>query len=350
MWLSVELKLWLDSLSSLTLKLKFFLEVLSLQALQAPIPEQFCVSTTIMRGQSLAAKSLSPLTRCRCSATSIPIRSFSTSNSLSAIGPVSPKFIDVPIAPQPQAGQKLDIKGTLPPPRNLFPARALRKTSKKYLDAVTKEPKHQSEPSNEYVAWKRRLAASRRTNLREGLVELYKRKKDHDGAVAVRSKAKQEDRQRRLQAPQREDERLTDPTIKEANRILQSGPIPDPNRDARIAEKAARVQAKEAAREEQRRDALHTLYMQARSFITTEEQLDAKIEEVFKEAREGESDSIWDASSPGAPPTVLDMLSDFNNTQKTATRFHAGPAQITGKRIKKIAEELTGGKMEEKST
>jgi len=138
--------------------------------------------------------------------------------------------------------------------------------------------------------------------LREGLVELYKRKKDHDGAVAVRSKAKQEDRNRRLHAPQREDERLTDPTIKEANRILQSGPIPDPNRETRVAEKAARVQAKEAAREEQRKNALHTLYMQARTFITNEEELDAKIEEIFMELREGESDSIWDLSN--APPLV----------------------------------------------
>jgi len=301
-----------------------------------------------MRAPSLSTKPLGQLTRCRCSATSIPIRSFSTSNPLSAIGPVSPKFIEVPTTPQPQARPKLDIKGTLPPPRNLFPARTLKKTSKKYLDAVTKEPKEQHEPANEYVAWKRRMAASRRTNLREGLVELYKRKKDHDGAVAVRSKAKQEDRQRRLQAPQREDERLTDPTIKEANRILQSGPIPDPNRAVRIAEKAARVQAKEAAREEQRRNALHTLYMQARSFITTEEQLDAKIEEIFQAPREGETDSIWDVTK--APPTVMDMLSQVNNTQREAIRFHASPAQITGQRMKKIAEELTGGKMEEKST
>ncbi|KAE9366876.1 hypothetical protein N431DRAFT_417819 [Stipitochalara longipes BDJ] len=297
-----------------------------------------------MRGPSLPAKSLSQLTRCRCSASSIPIRSFSTSSPLSAIGPVSPKFIEVPTTPQPQARQKLDIKGTLPPPRNLFPARAIKKTSKGYLNAVTKEPKERPEPANEYAAWKRRMAASRRGNLREGLVELYKRKKDHDGAVAARSKTRQEERGRRLHAPQREDERLTDPTIKEANRILQSGPIPDPNRETRVAEKAARVQAKEAAREEQRKNALHTLYMQARSFITTEEQLDAKIEEIFTEARDGESDSVWD--NLDAPPTVQDMLSAINKTESKAVRFHSGPAQLTGQRMKKLAEELTGGKMD----
>lgn len=187
------------------------------------------------------------------------------------------------------------------------------------------------------------MAASRRTNLREGLVELYKRKKEHDGVVAVQSRAKQEERAKRLHAPQREDERLTDPTIKEANQILQSGPIPDPNREARVAEKIARVQAKGAAREEQRKNALHTLYMQARSFITTEEQLDAKIEEIFKEPSEGESDSIWDTAFP---PTIGEMLSSINKTEKVAVKYHSGPAQITGERMKKIAEELTGGKMD----
>lgn len=190
------------------------------------------------------------------------------------------------------------------------------------------------------------MAASRRTNLREGLVELYKRKKVHDGEVAVRSKTKSEAREKRLYAPQREDERLTNPTIKEANRILQSGPVPDPNRATRVAEKAARVQAKEAAREEQRRNALHTLYMQARSFITTEEQLDKVIEEIFVESpyKGYSSDNIWDVL--GAPPTVQDMLSTVNNTQKSALQYHAGPAAITGERMKKIAEELTGGKMD----
>jgi hypothetical protein len=297
-----------------------------------------------MRGPSLTTKCLGPLTRCRCSATSIPIRSFSTSHPLSAIGPASPKFIEVPTTPQPQARQKLDIKGTLPPPRNLFPARAIKKTSKAYLDAVTKRPKERPEPANEYAAWKRRMAASRRGNLREGLVELYKRKREYDGAVAARSKDRQEERGRRLHALQREDERLTDPTIKEANRILQSGPIPDPNREARVAEKAARVQVKGAAREEQRKNALHTLYMHARYFITTEEQLDAKIEEIFKELPDDESDNIWENFD--APPTVQDMLSEINKTETKATKFHAGPAQLTGKRMKKIAEELTGGKMD----
>jgi hypothetical protein len=189
------------------------------------------------------------------------------------------------------------------------------------------------------------MAASRRENLREGLLELQKRKHRQDSMIAGRSRARSEYREKRLHAPQREDERLTNPTITSATRTLQQGPVPDPDRAARVAEKAARVQAKEAAKEEARRDALHTLYMHARSFITTEEQLDSEIERIFVEQPfEQNGDNIWDAV--GAPPTVQDMLSAVNNTQKSALAYHAGPAAITGKRIKRIAEELTGGKMD----
>merc|ERR1712093_865648 len=97
----------------------------------------------------------------------------------------------------------------------------------------------------------------------------------------------------------------------------------------------------------QRRNALHTLYMNARSFITTEEELDAEIEKIFVEdphASGNLNDNIW--SVKGAPPSVLTMLSAVNNTQKKAIDFHRGPAALTGRRMKKIAEELTGGTMD----
>jgi len=148
----------------------------------------------------------------------------------------------------------------------------------------------------------------------------------------------------------REDEKLTSPTITAAMRKLQLGAVPDPNREARLEASRQRIEAKAQALEEQRRDALHTLYMHARSFITTEAQLNEKIDEIFKERpfedvpNKEDAKNVWDAL--GAPPTVYDMLSVVNNTQKTAMAYHAGSAVPTGKRMVKIAEELTGGKMD----
>lgn len=190
------------------------------------------------------------------------------------------------------------------------------------------------------------MAEMRRKNLREGLVALRARKRREDKRVASRSLFKSREREARLHAPQREDERLTSPTITEAMRSLQVGAVPDPYRKLRVAKKAAMAAASEAAKEDARRNALHTLYMNARTFITTEEQLDAKIEEIFvkRPFAGSNSDNIWDAKGP--PPTVREMLSTINHSQKKAIDYHSGPAVITGQRIKKIAEELTGGKMD----
>jgi hypothetical protein len=256
---------------------------------------------------------------------------------------------------QPQAIPKRDIKGTLPAPRNLFPNRGPDKTTAEYLAYSTPEPTahHQlSEPQNERIAWKRRMAATRRQHLREGLVELHNRKVRTDKAVAFRSAIKRSDRAERVNAPQCEDERLTNSTITAAMRLLTKGNVPDPNREDRLAVARARVEEKAKSLEDERRDALHTLYMHARDFITTEAHLDAEIEKVFTERpfknnmTDVPTDNVWEAY--GAPPTVRDMLSEVNNTQGSAVQYHSGPAVPYGKRMLKIAEELTGGKMDDK--
>jgi hypothetical protein len=296
---------------------------------------------------SLSRSSLSSVKRIQSSASSIPLRRFSSTPSRCLIRPEDPKFIEVPEPPQQQIRTKSKIKGTLPPPRNIFPNGARDKTSKEYFDDVTPEPKDLSEPANDIVAWKRRMAESRRRNLRDGLILLRQRKDKSDQGVAERSLRKEVEREERLNAPQREDERLTSATITKANSTLQSGPVPDPQRGTRLAESAAKVKALQLARQEQRRDALHNLYMHARTFITTEEQLNATVDEIFTDMpfdKNNQNDNIWDMK--GAPPTVYDMLAEVNRTQARAVKLHQGSSVVGTSRMKKIAEELTGGKMD----
>lgn len=284
----------------------------------------------------------------RCPTASFPSRSFTASARLTFIGPENPKFVEVPMPPQPYSINKRDIKGTLPVPRKVFPTRGADKTNPEYVAAATREPKGRREPKDDRVAWKYRMSEMRRTNLRQGIVELHNRKLRQDTVTENQTRARRRDRDRRLHAPQREDDRLTSPTITTALKKLRLGYVPDPDREARIAAKAERMKAKEALKEEQRKDALHTLYMNAREFITTEDQLKAEIEKIFVPYPFGEENAgktnIWDAE--GAPPTVQNMLSEVSKTQKTAVDFHRGPAAITGKRMKALAEELTGGKMD----
>jgi len=164
----------------------------------------------------------------------------------------------------------------------------------------------------------------------------------------MRSHFKRVMNEERRHAPQREDERLTNPTITGAMSELHVGHVPDPGREERIAEAAAQFRAKQTAQVYERQDALHTLYMNARSFITTSEQLNDELEKVFVQYPFGEAhpdkDNIWDAY--GMPPTVQDMLSTVNNSQKSAIQYHALPGTIDGKRMKRIAEELTGGTLD----
>jgi len=286
--------------------------------------------------------------------TSYPFRAFTTSAALSFVGPESPKFIDVPLPPQRYASGNRDIKGKLPSPRDVFHRRGPTKdgrTLKQHLRLATLPPSKErlsSEPANERIAWKRRMADSRRQNLQDGIRALYERKNNQQRSVAARSHKKQQDRDARLNAPQREDERLTNPTVKEAVRDLQLGPVADPQRESRIAEMKQRVEAKEAAREEARQNALHTLYMHARSFIVTEEQLNAEVDRIFVEKPfpKAEDANVWEAF--GVPLTIDAMVRGLEGRQKTVYESSKArnPAHKAEERMARISEEFTGGKLD----
>ena len=317
-------------------------------------------STMPLRVRGSLVKASSPLCQ-SCCAVRGAVRAFSISSPASYIGPESPRFIEVPHSLQPRDPPKRHLKGILPVPRNLFPRRGADKTSPEYLAAATLEPSsakdasaltRQPQEAADFIAWKERMAAVRRRNLREGLVELHHRKQRIDRQVAGRSATKRAEHERLVRQGRREDELLTDPTIPSLMKQFQKGIVPDPDRLARVEQKRAVVEAKKLEKQEQRRDALHTLYMNAGSFITTEEQLQTAIDQAFPKGpnpawfnaavtgKDGES--IW---SVGAPDTVRVMLNKANKTGVRAMEYNAGYAKLTGDRVRRIAEELTGGRM-----
>ncbi|KAI9789802.1 MAG: hypothetical protein M1833_002252 [Piccolia ochrophora] len=288
-------------------------------------------------------------------------QAFSTSAAAAVVGPESPKFIEIPQPPQQRPASKPHVKGFLPVPRNIFPARSSDKGSGEYLTQATPEPKRvasvrdSAQPANtdhpEYSAWKSRLAATRRRSLRESLVELKRQKEQTERTVSLKTKRTRAEREKLLHRRQREDDRLTSPTVTAATKQLQQGIAPDPDRSARLAEKTAKVHAIEARRSEDRRAALHTLYINARKFITTEEQLADEIERVFVESPQEWAEhypgrNIWNR---GPPETIQEMLDVVNKAEKRAVALHSGFAELSARRVNRIAEELTGGKLDEES-
>jgi protein-tyrosine-phosphatase len=166
-----------------------------------------------------------------------------------------------------------------------------------------------------------------------------------DQKLSARSQFRQAEHIRKVQAPEREDERLASPTVLHfMKQHTQS--LPDPNREQRITKKQEKLRAIEEEKKEERRNALHTLYMNARDFIVTEADLNEKVDQVFDDPwfKQNEGYSIWDKE--GLPEGVTDMLGRLNKkSMKSAIEYNSGYAQITRERVQRIAEELTGGKM-----
>lgn len=276
----------------------------------------------------------------------VQVRGFATSSSLQ-IGPESPRFIDIPKIVQPSQSGRPNVKGTLPVPRELFPSRRVDKPKKAYLDAATPLPKSErtvsiksSNPAKQ--EWKHKMADLRRQNLREGLQDLYARKRMAEGTMFSRSRESRTRRDRIFQQPEREDERLTRSSTIQAMLPTKQSVLPDPNREERIALSQARLEAKQAEKKAVRKADLQSLYMNARTFITTEEQLAAEIERVFPE---GENVAWLNDHQPGENIWNLGSPSTVNSLVNQANKNEGAHWDVVQDRIKQLGEQITGGKM-----
>ncbi|KAL8867398.1 MAG: hypothetical protein Q9174_005692 [Haloplaca sp. 1 TL-2023] len=291
-------------------------------------------------------------------------RHLSTSSSTRrpSLGPESPSFIHVPKPPQENEPYRPHIKGVLPVPRKIFPRSGKDKTSPEYISAATRDPQPRKPTSRpplhdpqalHHIDFKSKLAADRRRNLRESLHELADRKQKIDARYLARSTAKQDKRAALLSAPTPADEQHTSPSILSTSLpSSRRGGLPDPDREARIAAKAANHARHTAFKVSERRNALHTLYMNARSFIVTEAALTEAVEKAFDPnndqftSDERRGLSIWNR---GYPETVKEMLGAANQNGKggdfRAVQKMSGYSNITDERMGKLGEALTGGKM-----
>lgn len=281
-----------------------------------------------------------------CKPTRVQVRGFAWSSSL-RVGPESPSYVDVPRTIQPYLREKDRVKGTLPVPREIFSDRRPDKPSEEYIAAATplpsKERKAESDdPHAEYNAWRYKMAEVRRKNLREGLLELYDRKQRTDNSIAKRGLEKQQRRDRILRQPEREDERLTRPSVIQAMLPRKTPVLLDPDREARLARSRAALKARATNERLERQDSLHTLYMNARNFITTEAQLNAEIEKVFPE---GENEAWRNDHQYGENIWNLGMPRSVGSYANNPKRSSSARWDIIQDRVKKLGEEITGGKL-----
>ncbi|KAI1853057.1 hypothetical protein JX265_012813 [Neoarthrinium moseri] len=276
------------------------------------------------------------------------------------IPPESPAFINVPTPPLSQAIEdkkhdRFARKGHLPLPRRIFKRRTyeLPKHDPVFLAQSAPAPtsaKSQLPPGSEHEARRRRMAENRRKNFNEGVTELWARKQATDRARLSQQASKLNLNRQQTNKAQRLDERFTETTIPAA--VLQTHVPQDPERFDRALASQARTAAIAEAKAQDRKDALQHLYMSARSFIVDEAALEREVDRVFDPAYFSKtltpsgktSVNAWDMF--GAPSTVRNMMGDVLRTDNKVINA-SDESTRTSKRQRRVAEELTGGPMDE---
>ena len=283
---------------------------------------------------------------------SVQARAFSSTTQRTSISPESPRFIDVPKSFQEDWAPPRFVSGRMPVPRDLFPARRPDKPSPEYLANVTQDPKVPVDVSklSEKQQYKHRLSQMRKEYLREGLTGLNQRKKNAIQNMQFRSDEKQAERSRLLSQAEREDARLTNISVTSEMNPDKKVDLAHLNAQEIHEHKITNVARKEAERTALRKDQLHTLYMNSREFITTQEQLKKKIADEFSatkfggEGRENYA-SHWEA---GEVPEGINDLVNAATVSSTGARNDPGPEAAFKRdqeRMKRIAEKLSGGKI-----
>ena len=196
------------------------------------------------------------------------------------------------------------------------------------------------------------MADMRRQNLKEGLTGLARRRTRRVARSAAKHERRTAERRETLSAPPREDDRLT--RISRTKEItapltFKNQYMADPNAAERRAAKVARYQALQAAKAAETQDSLHTLYMQARNFIVTDEHLDREIENAFGTAEEpkgfrGGAPSVWAQGDPSSLQSMLEATGQMSGGAAKGADAKAR-TRVMEQRLKKVAESLTGGKI-----
>ncbi|KAF3483878.1 uncharacterized protein GIQ15_03202 [Arthroderma uncinatum] len=263
------------------------------------------------------------------------------------VGPEAPSYIEVPQSIQPDLPRRPQLKGTLPVPRELFPANRPDKPTESYISDAAPLPSNTTlkvspdHPQYERLQWKQKMAENRRKNLREGLLELHERKKNSHRRMVARSNTRENLRTQIMNQPPRKDELLTAPTTVSAMKPTKCKVLPNPGAEERLAQSIVKVQEAQAAKREDMMNSLHELYVNAQKFIVNEEQLKAELERVFPDKNNPDwangrraGDSIWNL---GPPPTMSSLA---YQTKDELTKW-----ETVQRRTKRLAEELTGGKI-----
>lgn len=266
------------------------------------------------------------------------------------VPPESPKYITIPEPPQASEEKLPPVRGHLPVPRDVFPAReGNRKVKAGYVESImplSAAEKAGEPPKSEREERHRRMAAARRSALAAGLQGLYVRKTQREQRLARRAEANRRANLAAATAPERPEDVLTRPSVRLST--SDNVTVSPPENRFENAEKARRRHEQKLAREaEARGDALAQLYVAAQDFIVDEAELAQRVDEIFTPDyhRGGwdRGESIWDVYR--SPVSINDLRAEMAGQSHNMLTATKATTTKTAERQKQVAEELTGGKL-----
>lgn len=303
--------------------------------------------------RSLSSAILPSATLAPCT-TSTAFRAFSTTASRLEVDvpPESPRFINLPDLPQSTEHKLPPVKGVLPVPREIFHRRnnGSHKIQAGFVDETA--PRSKAEAAGEAArsdkaAWKRALAESRRQALGAGIERLWERKNTREGQAKRRAESHRQRNLAAANAPEGLDDVFTRGTVTQAT--LDTRVVRDPRYKERQLESQARTAALLEERSKARKNAIQRLYVEAGSFIISEDELAKRVDALFTEnffKKLGQwqgkynSQNVWDAYSK--PVSVKDMFAGMKGTSQRAVESYRSEVSFTTQRQKIVSGELTG--------
>lgn len=285
-------------------------------------------------------------------------RAFCSSPALHNINdkppPESPSFIPIPTPPLSDTERLSPARGHLPIPRTVFqPSEGDRKVTQEYFDQTAAEPSNEASklPAKNGSAedWRRKMATTRRDNLKAGLTGLWQRKQVRDEKEQAKKLRKFESSEAARNAKPPAAETWTQSTILKAT-ALDTAVLPDPRRMEDAEESRIRTTQLQSQYREARRDHLVELYSKATKFIVNETQLQQEIDRLFSDTYWKTEPGFYDDgnawASWGQPPSIDNLLNEYANVGNPSP-YYTSKAGSThnAMRQKQVAQQLTGGKL-----
>lgn len=221
--------------------------------------------------------------------------------------------------------------------------------SPEWLERATPARKPLGRGADERLAYKDRMADLRRENLKAGLTELYERTIVTEDARETAKERATLAKLKAIETEPRQEDVWTLPSVSKTVRdaLTRRYDRPVVTKKMRRAKKTAH-EARLQAKEEEKKEYVHSLYLHAKDFITTQDQLHEEIEKAFgpddRPVTWKRRNNVWALGTPKGTSELMGLMPEIvAEAPQSGDRERLN--RLMQQRLMRIAGQLTGGKI-----